>query len=101
MSTETYTGTDQPYMPVIITLGDTVTITSGGVVASTTTTTGSQTTETSKTSAQTLGETSSGPGTTQSTSSKSTSTSTAGVPAITGNSIWGLGVAAVAFALMG
>jgi hypothetical protein len=50
---------------------------------------------------QTSGETLSGTGTAQSTSSKATSTSTAGVPAITGNSVWGLGVAAAAFALMG
>jgi hypothetical protein len=100
MSIETYTGTDQPYMPVIITAGVAVTSTSGGVVASTTST-GSQATDTSKTSANTSGGTSSGSGTSQSTSSKSTRTSTAGVPAITGNSVWGLGVAAVVFALMG
>ena len=78
MSTETYTGTDQPYMPVIITAEAAVTSPSSGVIASTATT-GSKATDTSK----------------------ATSTSTAGGPTMTGNSFWGLGVAAVAFAMMG
>jgi len=111
ITTETYTGTDQPYMPVIITAGATgsaASISPSSVVPSITNS------ENSVAPTSTLGESTKASGskgsstatgvvqtaeTAQSTPSVAT-TSTAGVPAATGNMVWALGGAVVALAMM-
>lgn len=99
ITTETYTGTDLPYMPVVITAGAAVsTGSSPSSAVPSTTTNGTTATHTSGSSTKTSssGGNSSGPA---QANSSGTSTSTAGVPAITGNSGWVLG-GALALAMM-
>jgi len=98
-STETFTGTDFTYMPVVITAG---VLNTGGAAAPSSTTaapTPSNTSGGKKTSSG-ASNTSSGAAQTQGTSGSSTSTSTGGVPMITGNAKWVLGGAALAAALI-
>ncbi|RDL40485.1 uncharacterized protein BP5553_00464 [Venustampulla echinocandica] len=97
ISTETYSGTDVLYQPVLITAR--AAAGSGGSPSSvvpSTTKTGSEATNTSGGSMKTSASGATSTGSPQPTSSKS-----AGVAAVMGNKGWALGGAAVAIAMMG
>ncbi|PVH73639.1 hypothetical protein DL98DRAFT_538129 [Cadophora sp. DSE1049] len=99
-STETYTGTDFQYMPVFLTAG--AAVETGSTAASTTASAGSSSQTSTSASGGSSGSVAQ-TGTGASSAGTSMSTSTAGVPAVTGNAQWVFGgaVAVGAMALMG
>ncbi|OWO99565.1 hypothetical protein B2J93_2610 [Marssonina coronariae] len=98
ISTETYTGTDFSYLPVIITAGVAVTRGSPTPGVSATSTSGSSTSQTSGSSTKVQGSGGTPSKTPQ--AAPRTSTSTAGGPTATGNTGWVLGGAMAALAMM-
>lgn len=100
MSTVTYTGTDQPYMPVVVT-GAVAVSTPSGPASVTTTSSGLSSTSSGKSAV--VGKTGSSPGAATKTSSSagaatgtSTSTSTAGGAVMTMGAKWAVGGGAAA-----
>jgi len=101
MSTETISGTDLVYQQVIVTARAAANSgASSSSVGPSTTNTGSTTANTSGASAKTSGSGASSSGATQTSSSQAAASSKAGVAAVTGNTKWALGGAAVALAIM-
>lgn len=94
ISTETYTGTDLPYMPIVITAGPGSSLTSS-VSATPTGSLSSTPTPISSTRASSTRRSSSG----GAQATPGTSISTGGVPAVTGHAGWIVGGAAVAVAM--
>jgi len=102
MSTTTYSGTDQPYMPVVIT--GAAAVSTPGPVAASTTTTSSEGSSTSSGTAATKTSTSSGltktsTGSSSAAAKTGTSTSSAGGAIITAGAKWLVGGGAAAAAL--
>ncbi len=100
LSTETYTGTDMPFMPVLVTgLAVGGSATTPSFAPATTTSSGTSTTIASTSGGSTTTSSGSGSSAVQ-TSTTSTSVSTGGMPAMTGDRIWAFGGAAVALAIL-
>jgi len=104
LTTETYTGTDFQYMPVFITAG--AAAGTGSTPSSTmasTTASAASTSQTSGLATKTSSSSSSGSASSGKGSggvAQTSSTSTAGVPAVTGNAKWVVGGAAAALAML-
>jgi len=99
ISTETLTGTDLPYMLVVITAQAVASDGSSSSVVPSNTQTGSKATSNSVAGAKTSSSGAESTGAAQTTASK-TSVSTAGMPMITANMEWLVGGAAVALAVV-